>query len=77
MKNIRNLEPKQATIFESSEGKIILVTNKTEVKVTTDGTDFKKEYSGFITFIDESGFEIEDSGDFIKWDYVEEIDIIS
>lgn len=75
MKNINNLEPIEAVIFRKNKEQLILIKNETKVKIITDNTDFDKEYSGLIIFINEDAIEIDD-GELINWEYVKEIIII-
>lgn len=75
MNGINTLNPLNAIVFKKGEVTLTLIQNDTEVIIFTDGTDFEKEYSGVITSVNFDGIEVERL-DFIKWEYIEEINII-
>lgn len=75
MYNIKNLNPIKLIKFINDVGATLTLSVGVEIILTTDGTDFEKEYSGIITFLNEDGIEVERL-DFIKWEYIEEINIV-
>lgn len=71
MKNINNLKPQSAIIFNDNDEEIILTTGN-QVLLTTDETEHDKTYQGEITFINEDCIII-DNRIMIYWEYVLEI----
>jgi len=76
MKNIKNLKPVEAVIFEYQEEKITLIKGETQIHIVTDGSEHEKEYSGLISFVNSDGIEIEDDGNIIFWEYIEELNVL-
>lgn len=85
MKNIKKLEPLQSIVFKNESETLVLITNETKVKIITDETEYDKEYIGEVVFVNEDCIELKlsspdpfsDNIEEIKWDYIEEINIVN
>jgi hypothetical protein len=76
VKNINELTPKEAIIFENEDEEIMtLILNETVVSVITDKSDFERNYCGLITYMSEDGLEIE-CGELMFWRNIKEIKIV-
>lgn len=74
MKNINNLQPHSAIVFNNGEEQLVLIKDVTEILLETDKTDFDEFYSGIITFVNEDGIEVSGS-QLIHWEYIKSINL--
>lgn len=76
MCNINKLDPNISVIFKNEVGEeLVLVPEETHIRITTDDTDYNKEYLGLVDFVNEDGVELENKG-FILWQYILKIEIV-
>jgi hypothetical protein len=68
------LELKITLTITKADGTEFQLTKGDEVLIFTDDTDYEKEYSGVITYIDDERIEIE-SAESIPWNYIIDIDM--
>jgi len=78
MKNINNLEPKQAIIFNNGEEILTLIENESKVKVILDESEYVNDniLTGVITFLAEDAIDIDNKYGVILFEYIKEITLV-
>jgi phage gp45-like len=77
VKNINNLSPIEAVVFESDGNKLVL-TEGMKVSLITDGLELDKEITCMINYVTVDEIAYNDGKHLINvaWEYVEEISVV-